>query len=147
MSVAKKIRREAHDWRAINHQLADLMEWLVSQSDGWHTESALWRVLHSPGRAGLAGHRIMAEVPPRRLKDIHDAFVLQMPTMQRALFLEYAALRDDRGRLLSRERKAEIIGISLQSWDRLIARSREQVFHTFTRPPGQMTPRGLAKLT
>jgi hypothetical protein len=93
VSVAKK-----YEENTLDAQLYDLFDWYARQGDGWHSQNVVHRILHDPGAATAGGgHRILHDVPEKRLRPVHQAYVLMMPFGQKALRLRYGWIRHEDG--------------------------------------------------
>lgn len=134
-----------YDHGTIDARLIDMFEWLMRQSEGWQSENFTYRMWQSPGvTSGHRGHRILHETVPNRLRQVHEAYVLLMPFGQQALAYRFAWLRHEDGRVVTNRERAEKMGVSMRSWDRLLARAKGQLLETMKNPPGPLTAKAMA---
>jgi hypothetical protein len=113
--------------RIATSQLPEYMEWLLDQPSGYPCINVLERILREPGRTNKQGHRVLAKWPPRRLQRINQAFGMMDEFPRRVLMLKYGLTRLDDGSPITDRDRADAAGLCMSDWDRLLARSKDQL--------------------
>lgn len=122
---ARDTIHEGHARRLAMAQLPEVVEWLLTQGEGYPSISVVERILRDPGFATVRDHRALHQWPPARLQVTHSAFI-RLPRMsQRALLLRYGWYRHHDGREVTEQDRADETGVSVRAWRRLLGRSRD----------------------
>lgn len=116
---------EGHARRLAMAQLPEVVEWLLSQEDGYQRISVVERILRDPGFATVRDHKALHQWPPARLQVTHSAFI-RLPRMsQRAFLLRYGWYRHPDGAEVTELDRADQMRLSVRAWRRLLTRSRD----------------------